>query len=108
MFWLVTSSYSIQLLPCFSGTRYRCTLSEKGSKRVSESRVNNKEFNKLQESLSIPVEWVTILADDHPPLSLFELAHTATLHDVYDALEMIEFKKYLQIEQRNLEQQQEG
>ena len=51
---------------------------------------------------------MTILADDHPPLSLFELAHTATLHDVYDALAMIEFKKYLQIEQRNLEQQQEG
>ena len=51
---------------------------------------------------------MTILADDHPPLSLFDLAHTATLHDVYDALEMIEFKKYLQIEQRNLEQQQEG
>ena len=51
---------------------------------------------------------MTILADAHPPLSLFELSHTATLHDIYDALEMIEFKKYLQIEQRNLEQQQEG
>ena len=80
--------------------------STKRNKRVTESRVNNKEFNKLQESLSIPVEWVTILADENPPLSLYELSHTATLHDVYDALEMIEFKKYLQIEQHNLEQQQ--
>ena len=52
---------------------------------------------------------MTILADDHPPLSLFELAHTATLHDVYDALEQIEFDKYLEVEQQNLEpKQQEG
>ena len=49
---------------------------------------------------------MTILSDENPPLSLYELSHTATLHDVYDALEMIEFKKYLQIEQHNLEQQQ--
>lgn len=51
---------------------------------------------------------MTILSEENPQLSLYELSHTATLHDVYDALEMIEFKKYLQIEQRNLEQQQEG
>ena len=51
---------------------------------------------------------MSILSDENPPLTLYELSHTATLHDVYDALEMIEFKKYLQIEQRNLEQQQEG
>ena len=49
---------------------------------------------------------MSILSDENPPLSLYELSHTATLHDVYDALELLEFKKYLNIEQHNLEQQQ--
>ena len=49
---------------------------------------------------------MTILSDENPPLTLYELSHTATLHDVYDALELLEFKKYLNIEQHNLEQQQ--
>ena len=50
---------------------------------------------------------MTILSDENPPLSLYELSHTATLHDVYDALELLEFKKYLNIEQHNLEQSQQ-
>ena len=50
---------------------------------------------------------MTILADETPPLSLYELSHTATLQDVYDAIELIEFKKYLQIEQHNIEQSQQ-
>ena len=49
---------------------------------------------------------MSILSDENPPLTLYELSHTATLHDVYDALELLEFKKYLSIEQHNLEQQQ--
>ena len=49
---------------------------------------------------------MSILSDENPPLTLYELSHTATLHDVYDALELLEFKKYLNIEQHNLEQQQ--
>ena len=48
---------------------------------------------------------MSILSDENPPLTLYELSHTATLHDVYDALELLEFKKYLNIEQHNLEQQ---
>ena len=51
------------------------------------------------------MEWLTILAEDKPPLSLYELAHTATIHDVYDALELIEFNKYLTIEQQNLQEE---
>ena len=50
---------------------------------------------------------MSILSDENPPLTLYELSHTATLHDVYDALELLEFKKYLNIEQHNLEQQQQ-
>ena len=50
---------------------------------------------------------MSILSDENPPLTLYELSHTATLHDVYDALELLEFKKYLNIEQHNLEQSQQ-
>ena len=49
------------------------------------------------------------MSQKNPQLpTLYELSHKATIHDVYDALEQIEFDKYLEVEQRNLEQQQEG
>ena len=38
---------------------------------------------------------MTILSDENPPLTLYQLSHEATMYDVYDALELLEFKKYL-------------
>ena len=50
---------------------------------------------------------MTILSDENPPLTLYQLSHEVTMYDVYDALELLEFKKYLNIEQHNLEQSQQ-
>lgn len=52
--------------------------------------------------MSLPIEWVHILSAEKPPLSLYELAHKATIADVYDALEYLEFQGYLSIEQERL------
>lgn len=42
--------------------------------------------------------------DENPILSLMELSHTATAIDVYDALEMVEVKRYMAIEEYNLQE----
>ena len=52
--------------------------------------------------MSLPIEWIQILSAENPPLSLYELSHTATMADVYDALEFLEFQRYLRIESDRL------
>lgn len=53
---------------------------------------------KLERDLSLPKEWLHILADEKPILSMEYLINDATIEDVYDALEVIEFRKYLKME----------
>lgn len=72
------------------------------------SRVNNKEFKRLENDLSLPIEWIQILSAENPPLSLYELSHKATMRDIYDALEYIEFTKFLNIENEQLNKQNES
>jgi len=52
--------------------------------------------------MSLPIEWVMILSAENPPLSLYELSHKATMADIHDALEFLEFKNYLRIENDKL------
>ena len=62
----------------------------------------------MEKDLSLPIEWVIILSAENPPLSLYELSHTATMRDVYDAIEFIEFQKYLSIERDKMNKENEN
>lgn len=57
----------------------------------------------MNSTLSLPTEWVHILMADPPPLSLEYLINHATIEDVYDALELLEVKKYMKIESEKFE-----
>ena len=61
-------------------------------------RVNNREYKSLEDNLSLPKEWLHILNEEKPLLSLEYLINDATVEDVYDALEMMEVQKYLRLE----------
>lgn len=52
---------------------------------------------------TLPQEWIHILTAENPPLSLEYLINDATIEDVYDALELIEIKKYLRLEAEKLD-----
>lgn len=52
----------------------------------------------MEESISLPKEWIHILSAETPLLSLEYLINDATVSDVYDALEMMEISKYLRLE----------
>lgn len=62
----------------------------------------------MVESNTLPQEWIHILTSENPPLSLEYLIQEATIEDVYDALELIEIRKYLRLEAEKFENGDKG
>lgn len=57
----------------------------------------------MSDTLTTPKEWLYILNAERPLLSLEYLINDATINDVYDTIEIMEYQRYLRIEADKLE-----
>lgn len=60
---------------------------------------------KLIANCSLPDEWVAILLAKNPPYTLYQLQNEVTMPELYDALELLEIQKFLDIEEERLKKE---